>query len=97
MTKIKRVYGTLAIILLFYRYDFKNILKQVKGNLLLFFIVCTIMCSEVWVPYLLGIIFQNQWLIHIGNVCWIFWLGPGPFLPLCIGITLAIAKLRRKR
>ena len=95
--KIKRLFGMLEIIILFYRYNIKSILKQVKGNLIIFFIVCVIMCSEVWVPYLLGIIFQNQWLIHIGNVCWIFWLGPGPFLPLCIGITLAIAKLRRKR
>ena len=71
-------------------------------TLLLFGIVCLVVGVEVWLPFLLGLIFKNAYLLGIAAICEAFWLAPlTPFLPICIGITLAIKKpienWRRKR
>lgn len=66
---------------------------------LIFVIVCAAVSSEVWVPYLLALIFWNNepWrigLLSFGSACWIFWAGPGtPFLVICITITIGIKSL----
>ena len=63
------------------------------STLLIFGIVFLVVSSEVWVPYLLGLIFINLRgaLWAFGSACWIFWLGPGtPFMVLCISITIVI-------
>ena len=61
---------------------------------LIFGLVFLVVSSEVWVPYLLGFIFNNNWLIGIGSTCWAFWLAPGtPFMVICIGLTMAVKAL----
>lgn len=73
----------------------------------LFLGVMAVVGCEVWVPLLLGIIFQNKWLLGIAGACEAFWMLPGtPFIILCILITMLIKpyiskliiviKLRRK-
>lgn len=64
-------------------------------TLVIFIIVMLVIGSEVWVPYLLAFITRgtgfSKWMMGVGSVCWIFWLGPfTPFLPLCIVITIGI-------
>lgn len=68
---------------------------------LIFGIVFLVLSSEVWVPYLLGIISWgtdfSKWCFGIASACWLFWLGPGtPFLPICIGLTILIKSLFNK-
>lgn len=61
--------------------------------------------SEVWIPYLIGVITQDGYWFGIGSACWIFWAGPGtPFLAIVLGLTLgteavwkAITKRRKKK
>lgn len=63
----------------------------------IFAITFLVLSSEVWVPYLLGLIFKNAWLIGVGTTCWLFWLGPGtPFMVICISLTIAIKSLFNK-
>jgi len=65
----------------------------------IFSIVSVIVSSEVWVPYLIGVIcWSNETLRHtmfgIGSACWLFWAGPGtPFMVICIGLTIGIKAL----
>lgn len=62
-----------------------------------FSIVFLVLSSEVWVPYLLGIILSNSWLIGVGTACWLFWLGPGtPFMVICIILTIGVKSLWNK-
>lgn len=69
---------------------------------IVFVIVFLIVSSEVWIPYLIGVIFwANEPLrismFSIGSACWLFWLGPGtPFLVICISLTIAIKGLFNK-
>ena len=69
---------------------------------IVFVIVFLIVSSEVWIPYLIGVIFwANEPLrismFSIGSACWLFWLGPGtPFMVICIGLTIAIKGLFNK-
>ena len=69
---------------------------------LIFALVCAIVSSEVWIPYLLALIFWNNegWrigLLSFGSACWLFWLGPGtPFLVICIFLTIAVKALFNK-
>ena len=68
---------------------------------LIFLIVVLVVGSEVWVPYLLGLITWgtdfSKWMIGIGSTCWLVWLGPGtPFLVICIGITIGVKELFNK-
>lgn len=57
--------------------------------------------SEVWVPYLIGVITQDAYWFGIGSACWLFWAGPGtPFLAIVLALTIvtkaAFDKIRRK-
>ena len=63
----------------------------------IFVIVFITLSSEVWVPYLLGLILNNNWLIGVGTACWLFWLGPGtPFMVICIIVTIGVKTLWNK-
>jgi hypothetical protein len=44
----------------------------------------------VWVPALIGIITGNVALYAVAGAIWAVWLGPLPFIPICIAITLGI-------
>ena len=73
-----------------------NECKDIK-TLIIFIIVFLVLSSEVWLFYLLGFIFQNNWFIGIASACWLFWLGPGtPFIPLCIGFTALVKSIFNK-
>ena len=64
---------------------------------IIFALAFLVLSSEVWVPYLLGVIFQSSWLIGVGTACWLFWLGPGtPFMVICIMTTMAVKGLFNK-
>ena len=69
---------------------------------IIFVIVCALVSSEVWVPYLLAFIFWSNepWriaLISFASACWVFWLGPGtPFLVICVSLTIGIKALFNK-
>ena len=64
---------------------------------IIFGIVFLALSSEVWVPYLLGVIFNNNWLLGVGTACWLFWLGPGtPFMVICIIVTIGVKTLWNK-
>lgn len=67
-------------------------------TVIIFAIVVVVLSSEVWVPYLLGVIFWGtdfgNWMIGIGTACWVFWLGPfTPFLAIAIFVTIGIKNL----
>lgn len=69
---------------------------------IIFIIVCAVVSSEVWVPYLLAFIFWSNegWrigLLSFASACWIFWLGPGtPFLVICTSLTIGIKAIFNK-
>ena len=66
-------------------------------TLVIFVITVLVVGSEVWVPLLLGWIFDNYWLLGIAATCQLFWLGPGtPFLIICIVITIGVKGLINK-
>lgn len=68
----------------------------------IFVIVFLFVSSEVWIPYLLGIIFWTNEGVRIamfsfGSACWLFWLGPGtPFMVICISLTIGIKAILNK-
>ncbi len=68
----------------------------------IFVIVFVVLSSEVWLPYLIGLIFWNNngvriTMFSIGSVCWLFWLGPGtPFIVICISVTIGVKALFNK-
>lgn len=67
-----------------------------RHTLVIFIIVMLVVGCEVWIPYLLGVIFYSNeafriTMFSVGSACWLFWLGPfTPFMPLCIVITIGI-------
>lgn len=69
---------------------------------IIFVIVFIVVSSEVWVPYLIGVICWANEPVRIsmfsfGSACWLFWLGPGtPFLVICIGLTIGVKALFNK-
>ena len=69
---------------------------------IIFVIVFIVVSSEVWVPYLIGVIcWANEpvriSMFSVGSACWLFWLGPGtPFLVICIGLTILVKGLFNK-
>lgn len=69
---------------------------------LIFVIVFLVVSCEVWVPYLLGLIFYANepvriTMFSVASACWLFWLGPGtPFMVICIGLTIAVKGLFNK-
>ena len=68
----------------------------------IFVIVFVVLSCEVWMPYLLGLIFWSNEAIRItmfsvGSGFWLFWLGPGtPFLAICISVTIGVKALFNK-
>lgn len=72
---------------------------------IVFGVWAAIVSCEVWVPYLLGLIFwgtefgNSMWAF--GSACWIFWAGPGtPFLAIVLALTVAteaVYKALKKR
>lgn len=67
----------------------------------IFAIVFLAVSSEVWVPYLIGLITWgtdvSKWMFGVASTCWLFWLGPGtPFMVICISLTIAIKGLFNK-
>ena len=65
---------------------------------LIFVIVQLIVGSEVWVPLILGLIFNNKGLLAFAGTMEAFWLLPGTsFIPICIAITIGIKALIDKR
>ena len=63
----------------------------------IFILVVLVVGVEVWLPLLLGIIFNNAWLLGLAAACETFWLAPfTPFLPLCIFLTIVIKELFNK-
>lgn len=55
---------------------------------------CAIVSCEVWIPYLLGLIFwgtpfgDSMWAL--GSACWLWWAGPmSPFMGICLALTIA--------
>ena len=80
---------------------FKFVLKD-RASRIIFIIVFLVLSSPIWLFYMLGIMFENGWLIGVASAYWLFWAGPfTPFIPLCLGITAGIrallGKLRRKK
>ncbi len=69
---------------------------------IIFAIVFIVISSEVWVPYLIGVIcWANEPLrismFSVGSACWLFWLGPGtPFMVICITLTIGVKALFNK-
>lgn len=68
---------------------------------LIFGITFLVLSSEVWVPYLIGLITWDtdlsKWMFGVASACWLFWLGPGtPFMVICIGLTIAVKSLFNK-
>lgn len=100
-TKWKRF---LAWIWYFIAFPWVWIFHNIKDwrTAVIFIIVCAVVSSEVWVPYLLAFIFwyNEPWriaLLSFASACWIFWLGPGtPFLVICISLTIGIKALFNK-
>jgi hypothetical protein len=75
---------------------FKKTLKD-RITRWVFVIVYLVMTSEVWLFYILGIIFKNGWLLGVASASLAFWLAPGtPLIPLCLGITAVIRTIIRK-
>lgn len=80
-------------------YPFKWIWLNIRDptTLLIFVLVVLAVSCEVWVPALLALILDQDYLWGVAAACWGFWLLPGtPFLPLCIVLTMAIKSLYNK-
>lgn len=79
---------------------FKNLLKQLKtpATLIIFILVVAIIGSEVWVSYILYWITHNEIFLIVASAGLFFWnvVPCTPFIPICMGITLGIVKLRAK-
>lgn len=96
----------------FFKKFWKGLIKTLKEvftdwrTAVIFMIVFAVLSSEVWVPYLIGVICWgtelSAWMFSVGTSCWVFWAMPWtPFLPLCLGITVGIKKafdaIKKKR
>lgn len=69
---------------------------------IIFLIVFILVSSEVWAPYLVGLICWNNeplriTMFSVASACWLFWLGPGtPFMVIVISITIGIKEILNK-
>ena len=97
-TKAKRFWAWIWYLIAFpFVWIFYNIRDW--RTAIIFVIVFLVVSSEVWIPYLIGVIFwANEPLrismFSVGSACWLFWLGPfTPFLPLCMFLTIGIKAL----
>lgn len=98
--RFRRFWKWVAYIALF---PFKWLWVNIRDwrTALIFGITFLVLSSEVWVPYLIGLITLgtelSAWMFGAASACWLFWLGPGtPFLPLCIGITIGVKGIFNK-
>ena len=68
----------------------------------IFVTVFLVLSIEVWLPYLLALIFWSNetarnTFIGVGSACWLFWAGPGtPFLLICIFVTIGVKGIFNK-
>ena len=58
--------------------------------------------SEVWVPFLLGILSPDPsfkaWMLSVAGTCEAFWLLPlTPFMPICIALTIGTKAVMDRR
>lgn len=74
---------------------FNDLCLELKDwkTLVLFIIVVVIIGASVWFPLLIGIISGNAWWLGLAGVIEAVWLGPVPFIPICIAITLIIKRI----
>ena len=80
-------------------YPFKWIWLNIRDPTTLLIVVLIVLAvsCEVWIPALLALILDQDYLWGVAAACWGFWLLPGtPFLPLCILLTMAIKSLYNK-
>lgn len=70
-------------------------LKDVK-TLILFVIVCAVLYSTVWIPFLFGIITGNKYWYGVAAASQVVWLGPVPFFPIAIAVTFGIKAIFNK-
>ena len=72
-----------------------GILKELKDwrNVVIFIIVVIVLGATVWVPLLIGLITKDGLWYSIAAIVEGIWLGPVPFIPICIGLTLLIRRL----
>lgn len=70
-------------------------LKDVK-TLIIFLSVCLVLSGTVWVPYLLALITGIEELWAVGSAIWLVWIGPLPFIPICLGITFGVKAIFNK-
>lgn len=74
----------------------KNELQD-RLTIIIFIVTVLVLSSEVWLCYLLGIIFNSAYLIGIATTCWLFWLSPfTPFLSISFLLTIGIREGIRK-
>lgn len=73
---------------------FKYIWNECKDwhTLLLLLIICIIFYFPVWGFIILGFITKNKWFYGIATAVFWAYVGPVPYWPICITITLAIKK-----
>lgn len=71
--------------------------KELKDwhTLVLFIVVVIVVGATVWVPILLGIITKDGYWYGIAGTIEAIWLGPVPFIPICVGITFGLKKTFR--
>lgn len=98
--KFRRFWKWVAYLILF---PFKWLWVNIRDwrTAIIFGIVFAVLSSEVWVPYLIGLITWgtelSAWMFGVASACWLFWLGPGtPFMVICIGLTIGVKTLWNK-
>ena len=81
---------------------FKWLWHELKDplNLIIFIIVNVVVSASVWVPLLFAFITGDSYWYGIAAAVEVVWLGPVPYIPICLAITLgirAVIELIRKK
>ena len=100
-TKWKRFWGWVWYLIAF---PWVWIITNIRDwrTAVIFVTVFITLSIEVWLPYLLALIFWSNetarnTLLGVGSACWLFWAGPGtPFLLICIFVTIGIKAIFNK-
>ena len=100
-TKWKRFWGWVWYLIAF---PWVWIITNIRDwrTAVIFVTVFVVLSIEVWLPYLLSLIFWSNetarnTLIGVGSACWLFWAGPGtPFLLICIFVTIGVKGIFNK-
>lgn len=76
----------------------RRLWEQLKDwhNLVIFLIVAVLLSGTVWIPALLGLITGNAAMYAVAGAVWAVWLGPLPFFPICILLTVWIRAFLKK-